>query len=128
VRTGRIFSAALALLLAMPAAGATQAVLRGLDKTTARVTTFTVPVGETATFGTLRVTVRDCRKNPPEDAPESAAFLDIDEIRPGDATPQHLFDGWMFASSPALSALEHPVYDVWVLDCTNASGSPDKKG
>ena len=104
------------------------AVLRGLDKTTARVTTFTAPIGQVVKFGTLQVTVRDCRKHPPEDTPESAAFLDISETRPGDTVPQHLFSGWMFASSPALSALEHPVYDVWVLDCSTASGSPGKSG
>jgi hypothetical protein len=104
------------------------ALLRGLDKTTARVTTFAAPIGQTVKFGTLQVTVRDCRKHAPEDAPESAAYLDIDEKLPGEAAAQHLFSGWMFASSPALSALEHPVYDVWVLDCTDASGSADKKG
>ncbi len=92
------------------------------------MTTFTAPIGQVVKFGTLQVTVRDCRKHPPEDTPESAAFLDISETRPGDTVPQHLFSGWMFASSPALSALEHPVYDVWVLDCSTASGSPGKSG
>jgi hypothetical protein len=106
----------------------TGAVLRGLDKTTARVTTFTAPLGQMIRFGTLQVTVRDCRKRPPEDEPESAAYLDIDEIRPGETAPVHWFSGWMFASSPALSALEHPVYDVWVLDCSTASGSAAKPG
>ncbi|MGH7062055.1 MAG: DUF2155 domain-containing protein [Stellaceae bacterium] len=66
--------------------------------------------------------VRDCEKNPPEDRPESAAFLEIDETRPGEG-PVRQFSGWMFASSPALSALENPVYDVIVLDCKGASGS-----
>lgn len=92
------------------------AVLRLLDKVTARVSTVEAPVGEAVRFGTLQMIVRTCDKRPPEDPPESAAFLDIWEVRPGEPATS-LFRGWMFASSPALSALEHPVYDVWVLDC-----------
>jgi len=98
------------------------ALLQGLDKITARVSKFEAPVGAVVRFGTLSIRVRDCEKNPPEEAPESAAFLEIDEIRPGEEKIE-LFSGWMFASSPALSALEHPVYDVNVLDCRAASGS-----
>ena len=92
------------------------AVLQGLDKVTARVSTIEAPVGETVRFGTLEIIARTCDKRPPEEPPESAAFLDIWEVRRGEAAVA-LFRGWMFASSPALSAMEHPVYDVWVLDC-----------
>jgi hypothetical protein len=99
------------------------ALLQGLDKITARVSKFEAAVGAPVHFGTLSIRVRDCEKNPPEEAPESAAFLEIDEMRPGDDTARRLFSGWMFASSPALSALEHPVYDVNLLDCKAASGS-----
>ncbi len=99
------------------------AVLQGLDKITARVSKFDAPVGKTVQFGTLSITVRDCEKNPPEERPESAAFLEIDEVRPGEGEVKR-FSGWMFASSPALSALEHPVYDINVLDCKAESGSP----
>ncbi len=99
------------------------AVLQGLDKITARVSQFDAPVGAPVRFGNLSILVRDCEKNPPEDTPESAAFLQIDEIRPGEDNVRR-FSGWMFASSPALSALEDPVYDVIVLDCKAASGSP----
>ena len=98
-------------------------VLGGLDKVTAHVSTFEVPVGKTVTFGALQITARACNKHPPEETPESAAFLEIDEVRPGEVNLR-VFSGWMFASSPALSALEHPVYDVNVLDCRAASGSP----
>ena len=94
------------------------AVLQGLDKVTARVTTLRVDIGDTVRFGTLEIIVRQCDKRPPEEPPESAAFLDVWEIRPGEPA-QGLFRGWMFASSPGLNALEHPVYDVWVLDCEN---------
>ena len=99
------------------------ALLQGLDKITAGVSTFEAPVGTPVRFGTLSILVHDCEKAPPEDPPESAAFLEIDELRPGEDRVR-VFSGWMFASSPALSALEHPVYDVNVLDCKTASGSP----
>ena len=68
------------------------------------------------TFGTLVITARTCRKRPPEEIPETTAFLEIIDDKPGE--PQRLvFSGWMFDSSPALSALEHAVYDIWVIDC-----------
>ena len=92
------------------------AVLQGLDKVTARVSTLSVAIGDTVRFGTLEIVVRYCDKRPPEEAPESSAFLDIWQARPGEVSVS-LFRGWMFASSPALSALEHSVYDIWVLDC-----------
>ena len=97
----------------------TGAVLRGLDKITARITTFEAPLEQEISFGTLRIRAHACRKRPPEETPEVAVFLEIEEERPGVEGRLPLFSGWMFASSPALSALEHPVYDVWVLDCQN---------
>ena len=100
------------------------ALLQGLDKITARVSQFSAPVGTPVRFGNLSIRVRDCEKNPPEEPPESAAFVEIDEMRPGENTAKRLFSGWMFASSPALSGLEHPVYDVNLLDCRATSGSP----
>jgi hypothetical protein len=108
----------------------TIAVLQGLDKTTARVTTVEAPLGSSVKFGTLIVTARACVKKPPEEPPNTAAFLEIDEARSRsqsqDAAVERLFSGWMFAQSPALSALEHPVYDVTVLDCKIESGSQAK--
>ena len=67
--------------------------------------------------------MRDCAKKPPEDRPEDAAFLEIDEVRPGEENVRR-FSGWMFAQSPALSSLENPVYDVILLDCKGAATSP----
>ncbi len=99
------------------------AVLQGLDKITARVSEIEAPVGKTVRFGGLAITVRDCEKNPPEDRPESAAFLQINEMRPGEASIRR-FSGWMFAQSPALSSLENPVYDVILLDCKGAPVPP----
>lgn len=97
------------------------ALLGMLDKITARVSTREVMVGEPFGFGTLQVVVRACKKAPPIDTPESAGLLSIHEKKPDDPAARDLFEGWMFASSPALSALEHPVYDVWVVECKNAS-------
>ncbi len=98
------------------------AVLQGLDKVTARVWTIEAPIGETVRFGTLEILARTCEKRSPEEQPESAAFVEIRELRQG-VQPVNLFRGWMFASSPALSAIEHAVYDVWVIDCRNTSNS-----
>jgi len=94
--------------------------LEALDKVTGRVSEIEVGVDRPARFGTLDIVVRACHRRPPELPPDSAAFLQIAERRyPGDP-PETLFSGWMFASSPGLSALEHPVYDVIVLDCLHA--------
>ncbi len=115
----------LALLLAPAPVGAAieephaVVVLQGLDKITARISTFTARIGELVRFGTLEITARACYETPPVEPPESAAFLQIDAVDPG-RPPERVFSGWMFASSPSLSALEHPVYDVWVLDCEEA--------
>lgn len=103
----------------------TGALLRGLDKITARITTFTAPLGEEVKFGTLRILAHTCRKRPPEETPEVAVFLEIEEERPGEDGRLTLFSGWMFASSPALSALEHPVYDVWAIDCRTVDDESD---
>jgi|GEM_PF-2322402 len=94
------------------------ALLQALNKITARVDALGIPVGETAGFGTLAVTVRACRSTPPEQSPESAAFLQIDDTPPGEQT-RRVFSGWMFASSPAIAAMDHPVYDVWVVECSD---------
>lgn len=94
-------------------------VLQGLDKVTARVWTFDAPIGREIRFGTLEIVPRFCDRAPPEEPPETAAFLEIYEARQGEERAD-LFMGWMFASSPGLNALEHPVYDVWVIDCKSA--------
>jgi hypothetical protein len=94
-----------------------KAVLHGLDKITARVSELTVLVGESMKFGRLLITVKACRVRPPEEPPESAAFLDITDLGRRDTRPSQAFHGWMFASSPAVSAMDHPVYDIWVAGC-----------
>ncbi len=101
-------------------------VLQGLDKVTARISTIEAPIDQAVRFGTLEITARHCRKRPPEEPPEITAFLEIRDIK-RDQPAAALFIGWMFASSPALSALEHPVYDVWVIDC-RISAPPSPSG
>ena len=96
------------------------ATLRALEKITARLTEIDVQVGETVDFKTLKVTLRGCSKRPPEEPPETVAFLEIADTH-NTEEPVPLFTGWMFASSPALNALQHPVYDVWVIDCKMSS-------
>jgi len=91
------------------------AVLQGLDKITARVIELTLPNGQTLGFGGLVVRVSACNRRPPEEPPEAAAFIEIGDAKTNPATL--LFRGWMFASSPAVSSFEHPVYDVRVLRC-----------
>ena len=101
------------------------AVLQGLDKVTARITTIDARIGEVVRFGTLEIIARHCDKKPPEETPESAAFLDVWEVRPGEAAAD-IFRGWMFASSPGINPLEHPVYDVWVKDCKDKLSISDE--
>ncbi|MEN8195092.1 MAG: DUF2155 domain-containing protein [Pseudomonadota bacterium] len=119
--TIRLAAAAIAAMFLLPAGIALAepgrtVELQGLDKVTARTVTFQVSVGETVKFGALVITVQACDRTPPTEPPESTVFLDIYEAREGES-PTDLFHGWMFASSPALNALEHAVYDVWALDC-----------
>ncbi len=127
MRLGALAAPALMMVLwATGAAGMTAepiAVMQGLDKITARVSRFDVPVGKPANFFTLSVVVRDCERSAPEDRPENAAFVEIYENRPGEEKFR-LFSGWMFSSSPALSALEHPVYDLNLLECKGGAPPP----
>jgi hypothetical protein len=102
------------------------AVLRTIDKLSARTDTFEIPVDKTVKFGSsLFIKVRACRKSTALDRPESAAFLQIWEKKPKQDQSTWVFSGWMFASSPSISGIEHPVYDVWVIACKNKGA--DKK-
>lgn len=96
------------------------AVLRALEKVTARISDLEAPLNEVVPFHSLAIKVRTCNKRPPEETPETSVFLEIDEQKPSGETVR-VFSGWMFASSPGLNALEHPVYDVWVIDCKTSA-------
>jgi hypothetical protein len=96
-----------------------QAVFSGLDKITGRIISFDVAINETVQFGALQVTPRVCYSRPPTETPNTDAFVEVDEVTlQGEI--KRIFDGWMFAASPGLHAVEHPVYDVWLTDCKGA--------
>jgi hypothetical protein len=102
-------------------------VLGGLDKVGGRVNTFGGKVGTPMQFGTLEIVARTCVTHPPEEPPENAAFLEIFQLQDGNkGEKKKVFSGWMFGSSPALSALDHPVYDVWVLRCESNAASKSR--
>ena len=92
------------------------AVFSGLDKITGRTISFDVAINETVQFGALQVTPRVCYSRPPTETPNTDAFVEVDEVTlQGEI--KRIFTGWMFAASPGLHAVEHPIYDVWLTDC-----------
>jgi hypothetical protein len=98
------------------------AVFSGLDKITGRIITFDVAINETVRFGALEVTPRACYTRPPTETPNTDAFIEVDELTlQGEL--RRIFTGWMFAASPGLNAVEHPIYDVWLADCKGAAPS-----
>jgi hypothetical protein len=95
------------------------AVFSGLDKITGRIINFDVAINETVQFGALQVTPRVCYSRPPTETPNTDAYLEVEEVTLSGEI-KRIFDGWMFAASPGLHAVEHPVYDVWLTDCKGA--------
>lgn len=107
------------------------AIFAGLDKTTGRIINFEVAIGESVQFGTLQVTPRVCNTRPQTETPQTTSFVEVDDLivkpsrdfkaeRAAAATAKEskrIFSGWMFAASPGLHGVEHPVYDVWLVDC-----------
>jgi hypothetical protein len=91
-------------------------IMRGLDKITGRATTILIPIGHSAQFATLTITARYCYSTPSTETPETAAFVQIEDHRP-DQPAKRIFSGWMYASSPGLNGMEHPLYDAWVMTC-----------
>jgi hypothetical protein len=100
-----------------------RAIFSGLDKITGRIISFDAAIGETVQFGALQVTARACYTRPPTEATNTDAFVDVDEVTlKGEI--KRIFTGWMFASSPGLHAVEHPIYDVWLTDCSQPVQAP----
>ena len=91
-------------------------ILRGLDKISGKSTTLVAPIGKPIQYATLTITARYCYSTPQSETPETAAFVQIDDHRP-DKPERRVFSGWMYASSPGLNGMEHPIYDVWVITC-----------
>jgi hypothetical protein len=112
--------AALSALLAAPAFAdkikRPTAVFAGLDKITGRIISFEVAIDETVQFGSLQITPRVCFARPATEAPRTDSFAEVDEVET-DKTLRRIFTGWMFADSPGLHGIEHPVYDIWLTEC-----------
>ncbi len=115
-----IGGAALAAVAAAPAHAdkykRPSAVFAGLDKITGRIISFEVAINETVQFGSLQITPRACFNRPPTEAPRTDSFAEVDEVET-DKKLRRIFTGWMFADSPGLHGVEHPVYDIWLTDC-----------
>jgi hypothetical protein len=113
-------AAGLALLGVQPAAADKiknpTAVFAGLDKITGRIISFEVAVDETVQFGAMQLTPRVCYSRPATESPQTDAFVEVDEVTLENKY-RRIFSGWMFADSPGLNGIEHPVYDVWLTDC-----------
>src|ERR1700722_7325347 len=92
------------------------AVFAGLDKITGRIISFEAAIDETVQFGSLQITPRVCYTRPLTEAPRTDVFVEVDEVTEK-KTYDRLFTGWMFAASPGLHGIEHPVYDIWLTDC-----------
>ncbi|WP_230533232.1 DUF2155 domain-containing protein [Microvirga roseola] len=114
---------AVALALLIGGIGAAQAdriknstaVFSGLDKITGRIVSFEVGIDETVQFGALRMTPRVCFTKPPTENPNTTSFVEVEDTAEG--ANRQVFSGWMFAASPGLHGIEHPVYDIWLVDC-----------
>ncbi|GHC62590.1 DUF2155 domain-containing protein [Limoniibacter endophyticus] len=121
-------AALIAVLAVVPQAQAERienpvAQFAGIDKITGRIITFDVYIGETVQFGALQVTPRVCYSRVDEEEPKTTTFVEVDEITL-DRKIRRIFTGWMFAESPGISAVEHPVYDVWLKACLQKSNVP----
>ena len=101
------------------------AVFAALDKVTARISRLEAPLGESVKFGSLRLTPRVCYSRPPTEQPKTTAFIEVDETLLN-GQEKRLFSGWMFAESPGLNAVEHPVFDVWLTECRQPVKPPEQ--
>ena len=127
-RVGRGAAAALCLfLLVGPALAETianpVAEFSGLDKITGRITNFDVYINETVQFGALQITPRACYTRPPTETQRTSVFVEVDQVSLRRSVTR-IFTGWMFADSPALNAIDHPVYDIWLMDCKQTTDVP----
>lgn len=113
-----------ALVIFCAAAGpayAQRAVVRGLDKITGHARDYTLPIGRSTRIGSLEVIARSCSKSAPEETPEVSIYVEVFDHPPAregeESERREIFHGWLFASSPGLSAVDHPTWDIWAVDC-----------
>jgi hypothetical protein len=116
-----LVAAAIFVIAAAGPAYAQRAVIRGLDKVTGHASDYTLTVGRAARIGSLEVIARACDKSAPEETPEVRIYVEVYDnppVREGEESERReIFHGWLFASSPGLSAVDHPTYDIWAIDC-----------
>ncbi|HEY9012994.1 MAG TPA: DUF2155 domain-containing protein [Devosia sp.] len=128
----KLAAAAVALMALCAPAGAETisnpvAAFSGLDKITGRITNFDVYINETVQFGALQITPRVCYTRPPTETQRTSVFLEVDQVSlKGSVT--RIFTGWMFADSPALNAIDHAVYDIWLTGCKQSTDVPPPEG
>lgn len=94
------------------------AIMQSMDKVTGRVKQITVPVNSKITYGDFSLVLRACKKRPAEETPENFAFVDVADKSFG-VEEYNIFKGWMLSSTPGINAIEHPIYDVWLLECVD---------
>lgn len=128
-KTNFFYGLAAVLLTALPAKAKNidmnMAQMQAMDKITGRVSMIEVPVGGEVKFGTFSVVVRACKASSEEEIPENTAFVDVSD-KSFDKEEFNIFKGWMFSSSPAVNAVEHPIYDVWLIKCFNGEPKPEE--
>lgn len=132
---GRFAGLVLAPLLLATAAGPASAerlenevaVFAALDKVTAQIEKLPVELNKTVRFGSLKITPRACYSRPPTEPPKTTTFVEVDEIEL-DGEEKRIFTGWMFAESPGLNAVEHPVFDIWLTGCEKPLAATISRG
>ena len=92
------------------------ALMQSMDKVTGRVSKITVPVNSKISYGDFSLVLRACKKRPAEETPENFAFVDVTD-KNIDKEEYNIFRGWMLSSTPGINAIEHPIYDIWLLEC-----------
>lgn len=95
------------------------ALMQAMDKVTGRVNKMTIPVNSKVSFGDFSLVLRACKKRPAEETPENFAFVDVTDKSFG-TDEYNIFRGWLLSSTPGINAIEHPIYDVWLLECVDA--------
>ena len=105
------------------------AVFSGLDKISGQISQFEASADKPVRYGSLEITVRACHKKPPEETPQTSVYVEVHEVslETKDVDPKPMFKGWMFAETPGLNGLEHPVYDIWLNTCKGVA-APDAGG
>lgn len=96
------------------------AIFNALEKVTATIETIEINLNDTKKFGIFEITPRICYTRSATERPQTTSFVEIDEVSTDQTEIKRIFTGWMFASSPGLHGVEHPVYDIWLIGCKSA--------